>query len=123
MGGVEVRPCSRAVRARDIGNGSVRGLSPWTYDASASGVGAADMEPERGCGKVAQGVDGVDWMVDGRARGEGLCGRRGVPRLASWSAVSSEPLSLLVGSDSQELPSSLSSPPGGQEEEKKKYPD
>lgn len=120
MGGVEVCPCSRAVRARDIGNGSVRGLSPWMYDASASGVGAADMEPERGCGKVAQGVDGVDWMVDGRARGEGLCGRRGVPRLASWSAVSSEPLSLLVGSDSQELPSSLSSPPGGQKREEKK---
>lgn len=72
MGGVEVRPWSRAARAKDMGNGSVRGLSPWICDASASGVGTADTEPERGWGKVAQGVDGVDWMADGRARGEGL---------------------------------------------------
>lgn len=100
-------PWRRAARAKDIGNGSVRGLSP-----CASGVGAADTEPERGWGKVAQGVDGVDWMVAGRARGEGLCVRSGVPRLVSWSAVSREPLSLLVGSDSQRLLSSLSSPPG-----------
>lgn len=48
MGGVEVRPWSRAVRAKVIGNGSERGLSLWTYDASASGVGTADTEPERG---------------------------------------------------------------------------
>ena len=47
MGGVEVRPWRRAVRAKGMGNGSVRGLSPWRCDASASGVGAADMEPER----------------------------------------------------------------------------
>lgn len=67
MGGVEACPWSRAARAKDMGNGSVRGLSP-----CASGVGAADIEPERGWGKVAEGVDGVDWMVDGRARGEGL---------------------------------------------------
>lgn len=45
------------------------GLSLWMYDASASGVGT---EPERGWGNVALGVDGVDWIVDGRARGDGL---------------------------------------------------
>lgn len=120
IGGVEVCPWSRAVRAKDIGKGSVWGLSPWMYDASASGVGAADTEPERGWGKVAQGVDGVEWMVDGRARGEGLWGLSGVPRLVSWSAVSREPLSLLVGSDSHGPPSSLSSPPvQGQHRQKK----
>lgn len=43
-----------------MGKGSVRGLSLWKW---ASGVGADDMEPERGCGKVAQGVHGVDWTV------------------------------------------------------------
>lgn len=48
MGGVEVCPWRRAARANDMGNGSVRGLSQWTYDASASGVGTADTEPERG---------------------------------------------------------------------------
>lgn len=120
MGGVEVWPWSRAVRAKDMGNGSVRGLSPWMCDASASGVGTADTEPERGWGKVAEGVDGVDWMVDGRARGEGLWGRSGVPRPDSWSAVSREPLSLLVGSDSQGLLSSLSSPPGQESTQTKK---
>jgi len=72
MGGVEVRPWSRAVRDKGMGNGSVRGLSLWIYDANASGVGAAETEPERGWEKVAQGVDGVDWIVDGRARGDGL---------------------------------------------------
>lgn len=72
MGGVDVCPWSRLARAKDMGNGSVRGLSAWTCDASASGVGAAETEPERGWGKVALGVDGVDWMADGRARGEGL---------------------------------------------------
>lgn len=115
MGGVEVRPWSRTVRAKGIGKGSVRGPSLCTYDASASGVGAADTEPERRWGKVAQGVDGVEWMDDGRARGEGLWGRSGVPRFVSWSAVSREPLSLLVGSDSQGFPSSFSSPPAPQE--------
>lgn len=54
----------------------------------------------------------MDWTADGRVRGEGLCERKGVPRLVSWSAVNREPLSLLVDSDSQELPSSLNSPPG-----------
>ena len=48
MGGVEVCPWSQAPRAIDIGNGSVRGLSWWTYDVNASGVGTADTEPERG---------------------------------------------------------------------------
>lgn len=47
-GGVEVLPWSRAVRAKGIRKGSVRGPSLCTYDASASGVGAADTEPERG---------------------------------------------------------------------------
>lgn len=47
MGGVEVRPWSRAARAKGIGKGSVRGPS-CKYDASASGVGTADTEPERG---------------------------------------------------------------------------
>lgn len=51
MGGVDVCPWSRAVRAKDMGKGSVWGLSPGTYAASASCVG---------CGKVAQGVDGVE---------------------------------------------------------------
>lgn len=111
MGGVEVWPWRRAVRVSDMGNGSIWGLSLWKYDARASGVFAADTEPERGWGKVAHGVDGVDWMVHGRASGEGLWGRSGVPRLVSWSAVRRVPLSLLVGSDSQGPPSSLSSPP------------
>lgn len=48
MGGVEVCPWSRAARATDMGNGSVRGLSLWKYDMVASGVGTADTEPERG---------------------------------------------------------------------------
>lgn len=48
MGGVEVRPWSREARAKGIGKGSVRGPSLCTYDASASGVGTADTEPERG---------------------------------------------------------------------------
>lgn len=110
-GGVEVCPWRRVVRGRGMGNRSVRGLSPWAYDPSPSGVGAAETEPERGWWKVAEGVDGVDWMVEGRARGDGLWGRRGVPRKDSWSAVSREPLSLLVGSGSQETLSSFISPP------------
>lgn len=48
MGGVDMCPWSRAARAKDIGKGSVRGLSLWMYDASASGGGTADTEPERG---------------------------------------------------------------------------
>ena len=48
MGGVEVCPWSRAARDKGVENGSARGLSLWTYDASGSGVGAAETEPERG---------------------------------------------------------------------------
>lgn len=72
MGGVEVRPWSLAAWARDMGNGSVSGLSPCSRGVWASGVGAADTELDRGCGNVAHGVEGVDWMVEGRARGDGL---------------------------------------------------
>lgn len=72
MGGVEVRPWSLAAWASDIGKGSVSGLSPCRRGVCGSGVGTADTELERGWGKVAQGVEGVDWMVEGRARGDGL---------------------------------------------------
>lgn len=63
-----------------------------------------------------QGVEGVDGVVGGRARGEGLWGRIGPPiPPISWSAGSSrEPLSRRVGSENQSPPSSLSSPSVGE---------